>query len=114
MEQKVLDYSMDKFSLKGKVAIVTGGNTTLGIAYAAAFAKAGADLFIPHFTDDIDEVKDAVEREGRRIEFFKGNQIYSFINDLINTNAICTNEIILSELLPSIIHKKEHTLAVHR
>ena len=45
------------------------------------------------------------------IEFFRGNQSYLFINDLINTNAICTNDIILSELLPSIIHKKEHTLA---
>jgi len=75
MEQKVLDFSMDMFSLKGKVAIVTGGNTTLGMAYATAFAKAGADIFIPHFTDDIDEIKAAVEKEGRRIEFLKGNLV---------------------------------------
>lgn len=73
MEQKVLDFTMDKFSLKGKVAIVTGGNTTLGMAYATAFAKAGADIFLPHFTDDIDDIKAAVEKEGRRIVFFKGN-----------------------------------------
>jgi len=45
------------------------------------------------------------------IEFFKGNEKYFFINDLIAVNAICTNNIILTELLPSIIHKKEHTLA---
>ena len=45
------------------------------------------------------------------IEFFRGNQKYFFINDLISANAICTNDIILTELLPSIIHKKEHTLA---
>ena len=45
------------------------------------------------------------------IEYFKGNQKYSFINDLINTNTICTNDIILTELLPSIIHKKENKLA---
>ena len=45
------------------------------------------------------------------IEFFRGNQKYFFISDLINANAICTNDIILSELLPSIIHKKEHKLA---
>ena len=45
------------------------------------------------------------------VEFFRGNQKYYFINDLINANAICTNDIILTELLPSIIHKKEHTLA---
>ena len=105
MEQKVLDYSMDKFSLKGKVAIVTGGNTTLGMAYATAFAKAGADVFIPHLTDDIDEVKDAVEREGRRVEFFKGNlmeadyrkaliakclEIYGKIDILVNNAGAST------------------------
>ena len=45
------------------------------------------------------------------IEYFKGNQKYSFITDLISNNAICTNDIILTELLPSIIHKKEHKLA---
>jgi len=45
------------------------------------------------------------------IEYFKGNKKYSFITNLINANTICTNDIILSELLPSIIHKKEHKLA---
>ncbi len=45
------------------------------------------------------------------IEYFKGNQEYYFIKDLIYNNTICTNDIILSELLPSIIHKKESYLA---
>jgi predicted nucleic acid-binding protein len=45
------------------------------------------------------------------IEYFKGNPSYSFITDLIYNNAICTNDIILAELLPSIIHKKETRLA---
>ena len=40
----LLDFSMDVFSLKGKVAIVTGGNTGLGQGYAVALAKAGADV----------------------------------------------------------------------
>jgi 2-deoxy-D-gluconate 3-dehydrogenase len=64
---------MDMFSLKGKVAIVTGGNTTLGMAYATAFAKAGADIFIPHLTDDIDEVREGIEAQGRKVVFLKGN-----------------------------------------
>jgi predicted nucleic acid-binding protein len=45
------------------------------------------------------------------IEYFRGNQKYSFIKNLISINAICTNDIILTELLPQIIHKKEHNLA---
>ena len=45
------------------------------------------------------------------IEYFKGNSAYSFITGLIYNNAICTNDIILAELLPSIIHKKETKLA---
>jgi predicted nucleic acid-binding protein len=45
------------------------------------------------------------------IEYFKGNKNYSFLNALIMDNAICTNDIILTELLPSIISKKEHKLA---
>lgn len=46
MNFSIQDFSMDFFSLKGKVAIVTGGNTGLGQGYALALAKAGADLFI--------------------------------------------------------------------
>jgi predicted nucleic acid-binding protein len=45
------------------------------------------------------------------IEYFRGNRKYSFIDHLIETNAICTNEIVLAELLPSIIHRKERNLA---
>ena len=45
------------------------------------------------------------------IEYFKGNQKYYFIKELIFNNVICTNDIILTELLPSIIHKKENNLA---
>ena len=64
---------MDWFSLKGKVAIVTGANQNLGMGYAVAFAKAGADLFITHFTDDVSEVKSLIESEGRRVHFLKGD-----------------------------------------
>lgn len=73
MDQSIQNFSMDYFSLKGKVAIVTGGNTNLGLSYAVALAKAGADLYIPHFLDDISEVQEAVEAEGRRIAFIKGD-----------------------------------------
>jgi len=69
----IRDFSLDYFSLKGKTAIITGANQGLGMAYATAFAKAGADLYIPHFTADVSEVKSLVEAEGRRVEFVRGD-----------------------------------------
>ncbi|QOX64130.1 SDR family oxidoreductase [Anoxybacterium hadale] len=66
-------FNMDWFSLKGKVAMVTGANQGLGMAYAAAFAKAGADLFIPHFTEDVSEIKQLIEKEGRKAFFLRGD-----------------------------------------
>jgi len=70
---EITDFSMELFSLKGKAAIVTGANQNLGMGYALAFAKAGADLFITHFTDDISEIKQLIEAEGRRVVFSKGD-----------------------------------------
>ena len=69
----IKDFSLDYFSLKGKVAIVTGANQGLGMAYALAFAKAGADLFIPHYTEDVREVKELIEAEGRCVAFIRGD-----------------------------------------
>ena len=39
MSLNMNDFSMDFFSLKGKNAIVTGGNSGLGQAFALALAK---------------------------------------------------------------------------
>ncbi|QAT49468.1 SDR family oxidoreductase [Caproiciproducens sp. NJN-50] len=66
-------FSMDWFSLKGRVAMVTGANQGLGMGYAVAFAKAGADLFIPHFTEEIGEIQQLVEKEGHKIHFLRGD-----------------------------------------
>jgi len=41
------------------------------------------------------------------IEFFKGNPEYEFVDNILSTNTICTNEIILTELLPSIRKRRE-------
>ena len=66
-------FNMDWFRLDGKVAMVTGANQGLGMAYAVAFAKAGADLFIPHFTEDVSEIKALIEKEGRQVHFLRGD-----------------------------------------
>ena len=65
---EIREFSMDLFSLAGKVAIVTGGNTGLGQAFALALAKAGADLFIPTVMDDAGATRQLIEAEGRRAE----------------------------------------------
>ena len=66
-------FSLDFFNLNGKVAIVTGGNTGIGMAYAEALAKAGADLLVTSFDDNINEIKEIVEGLGRKIVFVKGD-----------------------------------------
>jgi len=71
--EKIAAFSMDYFSLKGKVAIVTGANQGLGMGYAVAFAKAGADLFIPHYTEDVEDVRRLIEAEGRQVHFLRGD-----------------------------------------
>jgi 2-deoxy-D-gluconate 3-dehydrogenase len=71
MQTELKDFTMDFFRLDAKVAIVTGGNTGLGQAYAVALAKAGADLFIVTHNAKWDETKELIEAEGKRVEFYK-------------------------------------------
>jgi NAD(P)-dependent dehydrogenase (short-subunit alcohol dehydrogenase family) len=54
--------------LKGKVAIVTGGDSGIGRAVSVAFAKEGADVAILYLEEhaDADETKAMVTDEGRR------------------------------------------------
>jgi len=44
------------------------------------------------------------------IEYFKGNESVLALNELIDSNYLCINNLILAELLPSINHKKETDL----
>jgi len=67
----IRDFAMDFFSLKGKNAIVTGGNTGLGQAFALALAKGGANVFVPSIMDDDGSTKEMIEAEGCRYEFMK-------------------------------------------
>ncbi|URZ02358.1 2-dehydro-3-deoxy-D-gluconate 5-dehydrogenase KduD [Clostridium felsineum] len=73
MSFSVKDFSMDFFSLDGKVAIVTGGNTGLGQGYALALAKAGADLFIVTHGTNWDETRKLIESTGKRVEFYQAD-----------------------------------------
>ncbi|MFN0096732.1 MAG: SDR family NAD(P)-dependent oxidoreductase [Dehalococcoidia bacterium] len=59
--------SVDLFRLDGKVAIVTGASYGLGVVFATALAKAGADLVIAaRSADKLQETKAQIEALGRR------------------------------------------------
>ena len=43
------------------------------MGYALALARAGADIFITYRTGDIEEIKNLIEAEGRRVVFYQGD-----------------------------------------
>lgn len=61
--------------LKGKVAIVTGGDSGLGRSCAVAFAKEGASVVIPYYNEHRDamETKEYIERLGGNCLLLSGN-----------------------------------------
>jgi 2-deoxy-D-gluconate 3-dehydrogenase len=75
------DGGFEMFSLKNKVAIVTGGNRGIGKAIALAFSKAGADIVIVGRDENRN---DAVMNE---IKGFGGNAVGLSV-DLTSVNGI--------------------------
>jgi len=62
--------------LKGKVALISGGDSGIGRAVAVLFAREGADvaiMFLPEEQRDADETREAIEAEGRRALLLPGD-----------------------------------------
>jgi len=58
---------MERFSLTGKVALVTGASSGLGVAIAQCLAEAGADLVLgARRVDRLEDTRTLVEATGRR------------------------------------------------
>ena len=70
---EIADFSLDLFSLAGRNALVTGGNTGLGQAFSAALAKAGADVFAVGLAEDDGTTRALIEAAGRRFVFEKAD-----------------------------------------
>lgn len=61
--------------LKGKVAIISGGDSGIGRAVAIAYAKEGANVAIIYLNEDVDaqETKKQVEAEGQQCLLLPGD-----------------------------------------
>lgn len=58
---------LDRFRLDGRVAIVTGASSGLGVAFAKGFAEAGADVAIgARRVEGLERTRRLVEEAGRR------------------------------------------------
>lgn len=63
--------------LKGKIAIITGGDSGIGAAAAIAFAKEGADIVIAYYyeyeNEDARRTKNRIEQLGQRCTLIVGD-----------------------------------------
>jgi NAD(P)-dependent dehydrogenase (short-subunit alcohol dehydrogenase family) len=61
--------------LKGKAAVITGGDSGIGRAVAIAFAREGADVLISYLNEDKDaqETASLVEQAGQRAVLVRGD-----------------------------------------
>ena len=72
---------LDKFSLKGKVAWITGASYGLGLAYAKAYAEAGAKIV---FNDIKQEIVDRGYEEYKKL----GIDVYGAVCDVTNEEQV--------------------------
>lgn len=102
----IMDFNMDFFSLKGKNAIVTGGNSGLGQAFSTALAKGGANVMAVSVMDDDGETKEWVEACGVEYKYVYADitaegeckrvvdecvNTWGSIDILVNCAGICIN-----------------------
>lgn len=74
--------------LKGKVAIITGGDSGIGRSVAVHFAREGADVVVAYLEEDrdADETRRQVEQEGVRCELVRGDVgEHAFCRTLVET-----------------------------
>ncbi|MFT9008550.1 MAG: glucose 1-dehydrogenase [Bifidobacterium sp.] len=66
------DFSIDSFSLRGRVVVITGGASGLGQFYTQAVSKVGADVVVVSSTHHgWDETREAVESHGGKVLFIQ-------------------------------------------
>ncbi len=79
---------LDKFSLEGKVAWVTGASYGLGLAYAVAYAEAGAKIVFNDINQDLvdrglaEYQKRGIEAYGAVADVTNEEQVQQFVADV--------------------------------
>ena len=86
----VTDFNMDFFSLRGKNAIVTGGNGGLGQAFSVALAKGGANVMVASMAEDNGDTQKFVEECGVDFKYIEGDitaegECKRIIEECVNT-----------------------------
>ncbi len=105
-EMNLTDFGMDFFSLKGKNALVTGGNSGLGQVFSVALAKGGANVMAVSIADEEPETARWVRECGAEYKFEYADitadgecarvvadcvDTWGSIDILINCAGICIN-----------------------
>ncbi|MDR0885617.1 MAG: SDR family NAD(P)-dependent oxidoreductase [Clostridiales Family XIII bacterium] len=105
--KEITDFNMDYFSLKGKTAIVTGGNTGLGQAFSLALAKGGANIVAPSIMPDDPAYNALIEEQGVKMHYISGDitapgvpaaivketkEVFGSVDILVNCAGICICE----------------------
>lgn len=78
---------LDKFSLKGKTALITGSNQGIGQYYSLALAEAGADIIGVSYVNDFEETEKIIKGTGRNFksyvsDFSDRKDLYKFIKEV--------------------------------
>jgi 2-deoxy-D-gluconate 3-dehydrogenase len=78
---------LDKFSLKGRTAIVTGSNRGIGQYYALALAEAGADIIGVSYESNFGDTEKMITETGRKFTSYVCNfsdrkGLYAFIKNV--------------------------------
>lgn len=78
---------LEKFSLKDKIALVTGSNQGIGQSYALALAQAGADIVGVSYQSDFTETENLIKATGKKFssyvsDFSDRKSLYDFISKL--------------------------------
>lgn len=75
------NFSMDSFSLKGKVALVTGASYGIGFSIASALGQAGAKVVFNDINQELVDSGLAAYKEA-------GLEAYGYVADVTNEEAV--------------------------